>query len=361
MINIELISPTKNAAVVRSVNGKTGEVIIEIPSIEGLATEQYVQAAIEAIDVDMTGVATEEYVAKKIAEAQLAGGDVDLSAYYTKTETDAKIDEKIAAIEIPTPEAPEIDLSGYVTTEFVENELVPAINEALEEKADIAYVDEQIAALGDNPGEGASINIDNATIIQDENGVIRTAIGGSWGEPVIGEVVYTYEDAEGIAPADGMLQLPNFSLNGEEWLGRDLEYQILAYPEGLEGAEWGAVEEWAAPLYFIVEENKWQLADPRFFIEGWMTNDGAITCDPGLPNLVVVRFIVKVPDQGGYNHIDPNFIPVNENYIFVENGQLRTRDYADVSVIEELANILEDMYSRIEGLENTPNAEEGMF
>lgn len=43
----------------------------EIPSIEGLATETYVQ--------------------QKIAEAELADGDVDLSLYYTKEEVDAKI------------------------------------------------------------------------------------------------------------------------------------------------------------------------------------------------------------------------------------------------------------------------------
>lgn len=94
MINIELISPKKTAEIVRSVNGQTGEVVLDIPSIEGLATEEYVQAAIADVDVDLTGLATEEYVAKKIAEAELSGdGEVDLSAYYTKSEVDAAINE----------------------------------------------------------------------------------------------------------------------------------------------------------------------------------------------------------------------------------------------------------------------------
>lgn len=38
------------------------------------------------------GLATESYVQQKIAEAQLGGGDVDLSNYYTKDEVDNKIE-----------------------------------------------------------------------------------------------------------------------------------------------------------------------------------------------------------------------------------------------------------------------------
>lgn len=87
----------------------------EIPSTKGLASETYVQEQIKKIpepvdevyvgknaptdknvkiwvDTDEESpVATKEYVAQKVAEAQL-GGDVDLSAYYTKTEVDAKIE-----------------------------------------------------------------------------------------------------------------------------------------------------------------------------------------------------------------------------------------------------------------------------
>ena len=49
--------------------------------------------------------ATESYVATKISEAQLAGGNVDLSDYYTKSETNNQIDTKIS----------QIDLSNYAT------------------------------------------------------------------------------------------------------------------------------------------------------------------------------------------------------------------------------------------------------
>lgn len=58
--------------------------------------------------------ATENYVATKISEAQLAGGNVDLSDYYTKSETNSQIDTKISQIEIP-----EIDLSNYATKDEI--------------------------------------------------------------------------------------------------------------------------------------------------------------------------------------------------------------------------------------------------
>lgn len=70
MINIEFISPEKSAAVVRSVNGMTGDVVLEIPE----------------------NAATEEYVDKKIAEAAL-GGDISLDDYATKEEMQAAINE----------------------------------------------------------------------------------------------------------------------------------------------------------------------------------------------------------------------------------------------------------------------------
>ena len=95
---------------------------IDIPETDltGYATEKYVQEQIKNIDIPEveqvdevhvgasaptdknikiwvdtdadSPVATKEYVAQKVAEAQL-GGDVDLSAYYTKTEVDDKIEQ----------------------------------------------------------------------------------------------------------------------------------------------------------------------------------------------------------------------------------------------------------------------------
>lgn len=96
MNKLEFIRPSYSA--VKSVNGMTGDVVIDVP------------------EADLTGYATEEYVAKKIAEAELAEGEVDLSAYYTKSETNAEIDKAIAAIDIPEVD---VDLTGYATEQYV--------------------------------------------------------------------------------------------------------------------------------------------------------------------------------------------------------------------------------------------------
>lgn len=126
----------------------------EIPSTEGLASESYVQEQIENIpepvdevhvgadaptdknvkiwvDTDAESpVATKEYVQQKIAEAQMDGADVDLSAYYTKTETDNAIEQAVGAIEHPTVDLSEYakkseipSTTGLATEQYVQDEI----------------------------------------------------------------------------------------------------------------------------------------------------------------------------------------------------------------------------------------------
>ena len=97
----------------------------EIPDTTGLASEQYVQDQIAAIpETDLSDYATISYVNTEIAKV-VTGGQVDLSNYYTKNETNAAI------------EAAKPDLSGYAlkseipdtsgfTTEARVNELINA-------------------------------------------------------------------------------------------------------------------------------------------------------------------------------------------------------------------------------------------
>lgn len=136
---LEFIKPTYSP--VKTVNGQTGDVIIEIPSHEGLATEAYVDAAIANIpevdlenyatvaeleraianvEVDLTGYATEDYVNRKVEE--VAAGDIDLTDYATKT----YVDEAVAAIDIPEASGVSedrvnemIDERGYVNGDDV--------------------------------------------------------------------------------------------------------------------------------------------------------------------------------------------------------------------------------------------------
>lgn len=85
----------------------------DLPSLEGLASESYVEEKIQQIEfptTDLTGYATEDYVQRKITEAQLDEKEVDLSNFYTKSEVDQKIDN----IDIP-----KVDLTGIATEQFV--------------------------------------------------------------------------------------------------------------------------------------------------------------------------------------------------------------------------------------------------
>ena len=66
----------------------------------------------------LEGYATESFVAAKIAEAELAGGDVDLSGYYTKDETYSR-DEVNSLIPDVSDVARKSDLEGLATEQFV--------------------------------------------------------------------------------------------------------------------------------------------------------------------------------------------------------------------------------------------------
>lgn len=68
--------------------------LTEHQSLEGYATESYVDNAVKNVEVDLTGYATEKYVDDAIANIDIpegGGGDADLSNYYTKEETDTAI------------------------------------------------------------------------------------------------------------------------------------------------------------------------------------------------------------------------------------------------------------------------------
>lgn len=58
----------------------------KIPSVDGLASEKYVDNAVKNVKPDLDGYATETFVNNAIANAQLGGGDteIDLSGYATK-------------------------------------------------------------------------------------------------------------------------------------------------------------------------------------------------------------------------------------------------------------------------------------
>jgi hypothetical protein len=108
---------------------------------------------------------------------------VDLSKYYTSDEVDEKL-ENVS-----------IDLSGYATKGYV----LEQVDKAVPDMSDYAtknYVSTEIAKAQMSGGGGSgdvdlsgyatkddlaniSINIDNKTIIRDDNGAVKTALGGA--------------------------------------------------------------------------------------------------------------------------------------------------------------------------------------
>lgn len=93
----------------------------EIPSTEGLATEKYVDNAVANVKVDLTGYATEKYVDDAVSNVK-----VDLTGYATET----YVQEQIALIEIPE----NVDLSNYALkseipdlTEYATKEEIPTV------------------------------------------------------------------------------------------------------------------------------------------------------------------------------------------------------------------------------------------
>lgn len=84
--------------VVNSVNGKTGDVLVEVP------------------EVDLTDYYTKDETNELIDK--VSAGDIDLTNYYTKNETENLIDDAIDSIVIP-----ETDLSNYYTKSEVDEKI----------------------------------------------------------------------------------------------------------------------------------------------------------------------------------------------------------------------------------------------
>lgn len=89
--------------------------------ISGKADKEHTHTIADITDYEapnFTGYATEEFVTTKIAEAELADTDVDLTAYYTKSEVEALIPDVSGFIkDIPAEYVTEEELTakGYLT------------------------------------------------------------------------------------------------------------------------------------------------------------------------------------------------------------------------------------------------------
>jgi len=148
----------------------------EIPSIAGLATEDYVDSAVGAIDIpDVSNFITAEDLPEP----------VDLSGYALTTDI-PDVSNFVTAEDLPEP----VDLSGYALTadipdvsSFITAEDIPAI------PADISDLTDTDGLLGSGGsitvGDGTTTSVSNVTeilingaITEIEPGVVCITVGG---------------------------------------------------------------------------------------------------------------------------------------------------------------------------------------
>ena len=169
----------------------------------------------------VTALATEKYVDDAIANLDIPEADVDLSNYYTKTETEtainnAKPDLSGYALKTEIPDVSEYmgeqdvedyvagELKPYATKTYVADSIEDALAEfepssgggsgdaveevyvGTEEPTDASY------KIWINPEEeGGSVKVDGTTIVKNLDGTISAAIGG--GRTLVAEPVVMYE------------------------------------------------------------------------------------------------------------------------------------------------------------------------
>lgn len=112
----------------RGAQGKCGVVVDEEGNVlVNVATEEYVAEQITKVNtggsVDLSNYATKKYVDDAVAASGGTGEggtvNVDLTNYYTKDETDQKIEDAQLS-------SGEVDLTGYATEEYVQAKIAEA-------------------------------------------------------------------------------------------------------------------------------------------------------------------------------------------------------------------------------------------
>ena len=115
---------------------------IVVPDLTGYATESFVAEKISEIDIPSTdGLATETFVHEMIAKAELEDKEADLEAYYTKDQVNALIPD--VSNFATKDELPSVD--GFATTDYVDSKIAEIVHPTvdLEGYATEDWVNEQ--------------------------------------------------------------------------------------------------------------------------------------------------------------------------------------------------------------------------
>lgn len=308
---------------------------IDIPEVDltGYATEKYVDDKVANIkipeggggSVDLTGYATEQYVDETAAaitkqipsieglatqtyvdgKAQGVYNSVTRLGYATETYVDGKVGE----IEIP-------DVSGLAPAEH-EHEEYQTADEVQ------ALID---ASIGEGGGsDGGSVAVDNKTIIQNGDGTISAVVGGGRTETVPATDVITYSDATGVSneynnsavikiPTTWSVDynlIPNYSfsiaykINHGEWVERTLVWE----------------KDYSSQHYFNFAETEEYFNKVRYDKskkQFWLYI--GIDTNKFYNTYYVTDFVVTKHPEYDYEPIKASYVPLNPDAFNVNQG-----------------------------------------
>lgn len=212
----------------------------------------------------------------------------------------------------------------------VKEESMIAVADAVREKSgsteSLSFPNGMVAAINSIETGGSNIAIDNQTIIE-EDGVIRTVVGGYYADPVPAETLYennnnitlTYAHHENLnCWFDGYFALPNWTPIGAEHLGK--KFRLTWYETPYSNSPDYVVECFADAwlldenLQTIMVENR----ENSEMVAGSIDNNtGYLSCMPHIydnpsdwEESYVSNFRIEIPDsEGGAVPISAEFIP----------------------------------------------------
>ena len=244
----------------------------------------------------------------------------------------------------------------------VKEESMVAVADAVREKSGVegslSFPNGMVDAINSIETAVMSVQVDNQTIIE-EDGVIRTAVGGYYADPIPAETLYetndniylTYEEYMG-AHTDyrGYFALPNWSPLGEEHLGKHfrVSWTEYAYPDSPEYFQEARADAWfldGCLIGTICIENR----EGSEIVAGSIDNaTGYLKCMPHIydspdnyGNAYITNFKFEIAgSDGGAVPISAEFIPqdiwneIGNAYGRADEANWRI-DYLEQNVVSE--------------------------
>ena len=243
-------------------------------------------ATIEYVDSSLEGYATEDFVTQKITEAELGGGEG-------------------------------VDLSDYATKEYV-----MVMNDALQTNMREYHDEDRLAA-------------DGFSIIN-EDGVLRTAIGGGIRTSSGGNIVYEFDKRDDPAGAmypiwndEGLYVFQGIRFPESEYEDNTIfEMTVTEYGNG-EIKTWTTVAELAVGnLYF--SDNQSNVIRSPLYINDDVAYFEAKAQEDEQINLQYLCIKEAGESETTYEPIDPQFIPVDGFTTTIEDGKLTAHTHVNI-------------------------------